>query len=239
MPSFDPIGYAVSEYYHKKINDPVTIHSDEFEPDLMYPAYLFRNFQEMPMLEQKALKKAYGKVLDVGACAGCHSVYLQEKGLQVTALEQSIQCCEILEARQIKSVVHDDFFHFNTEKFDTILLLMNGTGIAGTLSNFPRFLQHLKSLLAPKGQILIDSSDLIYLYLEEDGSAVVDINAQEYYGELRFQTEYKGIKSQVFPWLYLDPTTLEDELTKAGLKLQQLDRGEHYDYLATIKRVEE
>jgi hypothetical protein len=131
-------------------------------------------------------------------------------------------------------VINQDIFKYNSTKFDTILMLMNGTGIAGSLSGLEVLLHHLKTLLNPEGQILIDSSDLIYLFEQEDGSALIDISASKYYGELSFQTEYKNWISQPFPWLYVDLNNLENAIEKNGLKLKKIFKGQHYDYLAQI-----
>lgn len=235
MIDFDPIGEAVNNYYFNKDNEPIYIHSENFDTDQIEPKYFLRRYSEMPKLEQLALKKAKGETLDIGACAGCHSLYLQQKGINVTALERSKKCIEILKDRQIKNIISEDIFKFSGKQFDTILLLMNGTGIAGTIKNFGVFLSKLKSLLKPKGQIIIDSSDLIFLYENEDGSADINI-AGNYYGELMYQTEYKGRKGNPFPWLYLDSELLTHFIESEGLKIESINRGEHYDYLAVIKQ---
>ncbi|HET6557614.1 MAG TPA: methyltransferase domain-containing protein [Prolixibacteraceae bacterium] len=230
----DPMGRAVYDYHFNAVNQPIIVHSSDFDDDILDTGYLFRSYKEMPALEKKALSLCKGSVLDVGACAGAHSLFLQKKGFEVTALEVSSLCCEVLKARNIRQVVNQDIMQFNSQKFDTILLLMNGTGIAGTLAGLDILLHHLRSLLLPEGQILIDSSDLIYLYEQEDGSALIDINADNYYGELVFQTEYKGYISQPFPWLYVDINNLEGALEKNQLKLSNIYKGQHYDYLARI-----
>jgi len=230
----DPIGRAVYDFHFNSNNQPVVVHSDDFDDDTIDTEYLFRNYKKMPALEKKAMSLCKGKVLDVGACAGVHSVYLQEKGFEVTALETSALCCEVLKNRNIENVIQQDIFKFNNQKFDTILLLMNGTGIAGTLDGLDVLLHHLKSLLNPEGQILIDSSDLIYLFEQEDGSALIDISADKYYGELMFQTEYKNWISQPFPWLYVDQNNLENAIEKNQLTLNKVFKGQHFDYLAQI-----
>lgn len=230
----DPMGRAVYDYHFNSINQPIIVHSADFDDDTIDPKYLFRTYKEMPALEKKALNLCKGTVLDVGACAGSHSLYLQEKGFDVTALEISALCCEVLKSRNIHKVIQQDVFKFNDQKFDTILLLMNGTGIAGTLAGLDILFHQLRSLLNPSGQILIDSSDLIYLYEQEDGSAVIDLNADNYYGELMFQTEYNNFASQSFPWLYVDLNNLEHALEKNDLKLSNVYKGQHYDYLARI-----
>lgn len=234
-PQFDdPIGRAVYDFHFNSINQPIIVHSDDFDDDTIDTSYLFRSYKQMPALEKKAMNLCAGTILDVGACAGPHSVYLQQKGFEVTALETSALCCEVLKDRNITNIIQQDIFKFSNHTFDTILLLMNGTGIAGSLSGLEVLLHHLKTLLNPEGQILIDSSDLIYLFEEEDGSALIDISADKYYGELTFQTEYKDWISQPFPWLYADLNNLENAIEKNQLKLNKVFKGQHYDYLARI-----
>ncbi len=230
----DPIGQAVLDYHYHSINHPIVVHSDDFDDDTIDTDYLFRTYKQMPALEKKALSLCKGSILDVGACAGAHSVYLQDKGFEVTSLETSKLCCEVLKNRNLRNVIHQDIFKFDGHTFDTILLLMNGTGIAGSLSGLEVMLHHLKTLLNPEGQILIDSSDLIYLFEQEDGSALVDISGDTYYGQLTFQTEYKNWKSQPFPWLYVDLSNLEHAVENNQLKIKKVFKGLHYDYLAQI-----
>ena len=230
----DPMGRAVYNYHFNSVDLPIIVHSDDFDDDTIDTSYLFRTYRQMPALEKKAMSLCFGKILDVGAGAGSHSVYLQEKGFEVTSLETSSLCCEVLKNRDLQNVIQKDIFKFNSQTFDTIILLMNGTGIAGTLSGLDILLHHLKTLLNPGGQILIDSSDLIYLFEQEDGSTLIDISADKYYGEMSFQTEYLGWISQPFPWLYVDPDNLKSIAEKNLLKVDKIYKGAHYDYLARI-----
>jgi SAM-dependent methyltransferase len=230
----DPIGRAVSDYHFHSINLPIVVHSDDFDDDAIETSYLFRTYKQMPDIEKKAMKLCRGTILDVGACAGAHSVYLHKKGFDVTSLETSALCCEVLRDKKLSNVIQEDIFKFKDQKFDTILLLMNGTGIAGSLGGLEVLLHHLKTLLNPEGQILIDSSDLIYLFEQEDGSALIELSSDRYYGELSFQTEYKDWISHPFPWLYVDLNNLAYATEKNHLKLDKVFKGQHYDYLARI-----
>lgn len=235
VPQFDdPIGRAVYDYQFNSINHPIIVHAHDFDDDTIDTSYLFRTYRQMPALEKKALSLCRGNILDVGACAGAHSVFLQNKGFEVTSIETSAHCCEVLKARGVRNVVNQDIFKFKNQKFDTILLLMNGTGIAGTLDGLDILFHHLKTLLNPEGQILIDSSDLIYLFEEEDGTALMDISTDAYYGQLTFQTEYKNWISQHFHWLYTDQSSLENAVKKNQLKIRKIFNGQHFDYLAQI-----
>ncbi len=234
--NIDVFGKAISAYYHHKDETPILVHSPDFDDDEILVPYLFREFKNMPKLEQTALEKATGKVLDVGCGAGSHALYLQkERKLEVTAIDISEGALEICKLRGIKDVRNIDYFKLENERFDTILLLMNGTGIIGKLENLDRFFEHSRKLLSENGQILIDSSDLSYLFdPDEDGGIWIDPDAP-YYGELEFSISYKGETSQAFDWLYIDATTLETAAASNNFSFELLKRGEHYDYLAILK----
>jgi SAM-dependent methyltransferase len=187
----------------------------------------------MPELEKAAITFCRGKVLDVGAAAGCHALVLQEKGLEVTALEKSKLASDVMKQRGVKKVICTDVFHFFEKGFDTILLLMNGTGIGGTLEGLKKLLLHLKNLLNPNGKILIDSSDISYLFEEDDGSVWVDLTNEDYFGEMQYELKYKNESSR-FNWLFADFKTLTKICKENGLTCKKIMEGEHYEYLAQL-----
>ncbi len=229
----DIFGVAITDYFETGIPNSITVKSNEFDDDEIPIPYLFRTFTQMPKIEQKALDLSFGKILDVGCGAGSHSLYLQnEKKLTVTAIDTSAGAIKICQKRGITTTLNEDFYE-HKGSYDTILLLMNGSGIIGTLNNFTSFFNKLKSLLNPNGQILIDSSDLIYLFENENGEYWVDA-AQGYYGEMQYQLEYKNITSQKFDWLYLDYNTLQRAAIFNNFTCELIYEGEHYDYLAKL-----
>ena len=229
----DIFGLAISDYYHTKKKNSIKVLSNDFDDDEIPVPYLFRGYKEMPEIEQKALDLSRGKTLDVGCGAGSHSLYLQNtKKMDVTAIDTSAGAIEICKEQGIKNASAVNFYE-HSGSYDTILLLMNGSGIVGTLKNFNTFFTHLKSLLAPKGQVLIDSSDLIYLFENEDGEYWVDA-AQGYYGEMQYQLSYHNQTSEVFDWLYVDYNTLQRAAAVNGFACELIHTGEHYDYLAKL-----
>lgn len=230
----DPMGAAIRDYHLRGKAARLLVMSSMFDEDEMPVDHLFRTFDDMPHLEQKALNMAYGKVLDIGAGAGCHALALQERGMDVKAIDISPLSCEVMKERGIKDVECVNLFCKQLQgKYDTLLLLMNGTGIAGKLSQLPALLNRLKELLSEEGQILIDSSDLKYIYENEDGSMDIDLNAP-YYGEVDYQMQYRDIKGEPFDWLYTDPMLLASVSKQCGLQCQIMEQGEHYDYLAKL-----
>lgn len=229
----DLFGKAILDFQTNNAPSAIITETTISETDEMDVAYLFRSFNEMPKIEQKALEIARGKVLDVGCGAGSHSLYLQEKGLEVNGIDISPRAIKACKLRGIKNAKVQNVLDLENDKFDTILLLMNGTGIFGTLAETSKYLQKLKSLLSPNGQVLIDSSDIIYMFDEdEDGSKWIP--ADGYYGELIFTISYKNETEKPFPWLYLDYNTLQNAAFANGLQCELVEEGNHFDYLARL-----
>jgi SAM-dependent methyltransferase len=231
----DLFGKAILDYQTNNSSEDLVTETSISEADEMPVSYLFRTYNEMPKLEQKALQLAKGSVLDVGCGAGSHTLALQnERKLDVTAIDISENAVRACQLRGIENVKVANILDLDVKnKFDTILLLMNGTGIFGTLNETAKYLQKLKSLLKDEGQILIDSSDLIYMY-DQDEDGAYCIPADGYYGELTFTVQYKGETEDTFPWLYLDYNTLQNAAIANGLKCELLLEGKHFDYLAKL-----
>ena len=227
----DVFGKAILDYQQENYSEDIITATSISEDDILPLSYLFRKFNEMPKLEQKALQMAQGKILDVGCGAGSHSLYLQEKGFNIKSIDISRRAIEACKLRGLKNAHHMNVFD-ETETFDTVLLLMNGSGVFGTLGETPKNLNKLKSLLNDGGQILIDSSDIKYMYEDDDGGFWIDANS-DYYGELQYHVTYKG-ETESFTWMYLDFENLKTACMITGLNCELVLEGEHYDYLAKI-----
>ena len=230
----DLFGKAILDFQTNNSPEDLITETSITEADEMSVAYLFRSYDEMPKLEQKALQLAKGKILDVGCGAGSHSLGLQnDRNLDVTSIDISANAIQACRLRGLRKANVQDVMNLEKEKFDTILVLMNGTGIFGTLKETPNVLLKLKSLLNPNGQILIDSSDIIYMFDDdEDGGKWITGNG--YYGELTFTVSYKNETEDTFPWLYLDYNTLQNAAFANGLQCELIMEGDHYDYLAKL-----
>ena len=227
----DPIGKAILDYVKTNKPDDIIVSSEICEDDIIPIEVLFRTLDEMPELEVCAIKKATGKVLDVGAGAGVHALEMKKNGCDVLAIDISKGSVEYLKTKGL-NVQQIDFFDLKDQKFDTITMLMNGIGIAGSLSNLEKTLEHAKSLLNTGGKILCDSCDIRYLYEDEDGALWVNLNT-EYYGNFRFQMSYKKEKTDWFDWLYVDFDSLFNSAAKVGLKAVRVFEQDE-NYLAEI-----
>jgi len=229
----DPIGYAIYEFSKNNSEKNITVFSDLCDDDVIPVNYLFRDLNSMPELEKMALSLCKGKILDVGAGAGCHSNILQKKGFDVLAIDTSKGAVDYMLSNGIKAQ-KVSVLDLTNEKFDTILILMNGIGLAKTIDELESFLKQLKSLLNPGGKIYCDSSDVTYLYMDDDGSVLIDLNGK-YHGEMKFNMKYRNVESGWFPWLYIDFENLHDHALAVGLKCTLIQESENYCFLVCLE----
>lgn len=228
----DPLGEALMNYYLTGKEAVIHVHSEEVESYDIPVSLLFRDYQTMPLIEQQAIHVCRGRILDIGAGAGCHALYLQQQGADVEALDISPKACDVMKQMGVRTVHTEDIFGFNPEtRFETLLMLMNGIGLCGTLNNFRKLLKHFKKLLNTNGQIIFDTSDIIYLYEHEP----FNLNTGKYYGEITYQMVFEDVRSAWFEWLYIDAGTLQDLAGEEGYSCEILYEGEHYDYLVRLK----
>ena len=223
-------GKAIYDFHFTTIRKKLFVH-DEFGPKVQMPvSYYFRRLKQMPEIEQIAIEKCFGKVLDIGAAAGSHSLEIQKKGLEVSAIEISPKACEVMKSRGVNRVLCEDFFKFSGEKFDTLLLLMNGIGISATIEGFWKFLKKAENLLKEGGQIVFDSCDVHYMYEE------IEIPTSHYYGETKFSYEYDKQFTDWFEWLYIDQMTMQKIAEECGFRSEIIFEDDSSQYLAVLKK---
>ncbi|HET9502169.1 MAG TPA: class I SAM-dependent methyltransferase [Hymenobacter sp.] len=239
MPTSSPdlLGQALLDYQHGHHAAALTVQCSAADDEPLPAAYFFRTLLAMPELERQALDECRGRVLDLGAGAGCHALELQGRGFtDVLAIDQSAGAVQVMQARGVQQVaLRDVMAPRPTDElpYDTILMLMNGLGLAGTLEGLDKFLAHARTLLAPDGQILATSSDISYLYEDEEGALVLDLNGP-YYGEVEYTFQYKKQTGQPFPWLFIDAALLEDAARQAGYEVDFIDTDENGQYLVRL-----
>ncbi|MDQ0969330.1 SAM-dependent methyltransferase [Flavobacterium sp. W4I14] len=227
----DVFGKALTDIYRTGEADTLWLHNSYGESEEMPLEFFFRDDEDMPVLELQALHMCSGKVLDIGAGVGSHALLLQAFNIDVTAIDISEAAVNIMKARGVKKAFVQDVFTYQ-EKFDTIIMLMNGIGLTGTLPGFKDFLIKLKDLINPNGQVIFDSSDIAYLY--ED----MPKPQNQYYGEVAYQYEYKGEKGNWFNWIYIDEETIKRTAHETGWDAELIfDDGEdQYLVKLTLKQ---
>jgi SAM-dependent methyltransferase len=232
FPSWLPLGLGIKEYHESGERTTIKVFTVDGE-STPYPAELFfRTYDDFGIFDELACHHARGRVLDIGAGAGCIALFLQEIGFEVTALEIAQDAVDVMLDLGVEDARCGDFFELQSaERWDTLLLAMNGIGFVGNLKKLDLFLEQAKSHLAPGGQILFDSSDL----------ALSDLNGQDfrgeestYYGEVWYQLEFKGIRGAAYYWLYIDQKTMAAHAEAAGYVFELIEEAEEGYYLARL-----
>ena len=219
-------GKAILDYYKNQLKNDLLIDTSYGSQEIMPVEVFFRDEMDFTTLEHLALIECKGKVLDLGAGAGATALVLQSRGYQVTALENSPGCVQVMKKSGVKEVVETNFFK-HTGKYDTILLLMNGMGLAGKLNGVANLLEKCKTLLTPDGQLLVDSSDIQYLYEDK-------LPEDKYYGEVSYRYRYGKEIGHWFDWVYVDHHKLQDIAHSVGMSVEILFTDENDQYLACI-----
>lgn len=224
----DVFGEALKDQFTKPPAETLWVHNSYDEPEEMPVDVYFRGEDEMPELELKALELCKGKVLDVGAGVGSHALILQKRGLNVTGMDISAPAVTIMKQRGLKQAIEGNILTYKEDTYDTLLFMMNGIGLTGSIAGLKAFLKHVKSLINPGGQLVFDSSDLSYLYQE------IPFPLNGYYGEVSFRYEYKSIKGNWFKWVYVDQKTLKDIAQQSGWDAEIIFEDDHDQYLAQL-----
>lgn len=230
----DVLGAALQDYLQGEQGAVVTVHSDLTDPEELAAAQFFREFKAMPELEQEALNLCRGKVADLGAGAGSHALVLQQRNLAVTAYDISPGACQVMQSRGVGKVVQADINDLGSEQYDTILMLMNGIGLVGDLEGLAFFLQQIKKNLKPGGSIIADSSDISYMFYDEDGYLCLDLN-DKYHGVVEYEMAYKGQTGAPFNWLFIDFPLLEEYAGANGFECRFIQEDEHFHYLVELR----
>jgi SAM-dependent methyltransferase len=224
----DVFGKALSDFYTTGEADILVLHNSYGETEEMPVDLFFREEADMPFMELKAIELCKGKILDVGAGAGSHSLLLQDIGKDVTALDISEDAVSLMLKRGVENAITGDIFSMTFTGYDTLLFLMNGIGLTGTLPGLKQFLAGAHSLINEGGQILFDSSDISYLY---EG---IEQPAGKFFGEVSYCYEYQGTKGEWFNWVYLDQKTLKDIALQTGWQVEIIDEDDEDQYLAKL-----
>lgn len=226
----DILGSAIESYFLRKDDTPVRVFINKNEEPEMVPSIFFRPYKNMLKYEKIALKESQGKVLDLGCGAGCHALYLQGKGHDVTAVEISKKSVKVAQKRGVEKVINEDWRNLSLKNFDTVLVLMNGMGLAESPAELKIMFRKLKSFLSKSGSILIDSTDVTYA---KAGWPMLD---SEYFGKVQFELKYKG-KTQCFPWLFVDFETAVQTAKSVRLNVEVLERACNGHFLLRLSKM--
>ena len=205
---------------------------------IAYPPIYARQFfypDGLPELDRIAVERCAGRVLDIGAGAGSHSLAIQDRGLDVTSIDISAKAVTVMSERGCPDARVGDVFDSYSAPFDTILVILN-IGIVRNLDGLARFLKQLERLLTDDGQLVTDSIDPRNSEDESYRKYTQDKIAKGcYLGERTLRFEYKDQVSDWFEWMHIDPDTLGHYVDAAGYSMKHLG-SDGKRYLVSIAK---
>ncbi len=228
----DPYDLAITDYYYwQDTSAQLTVHVTGVVSYNIGIDMFFEQYDQLFPLNQKAIQLCKGRVLDIGAGVGRFALPLQERGLDVCAIDYSETAVKIMQEKGVQNaqcMTLEDILDNSLlpeERFDTVLLMMNGMGIVGSVTGLQNFLEQVKNILKPTGQIIADSTDVQVNKKPEYRDLSKTIPPEEkYFGEVEMSFEYKGNRSDSVPWVYLDEWTLKKNAEKTGWHFELMDR---------------
>ncbi len=265
--AWKPLGRALAAYLKGARGAQAIAHRSDGQSYAIPARLFFRSPRAFSPLEKLALSLVQGRVLDVGAGAGCHALALQRRGIAVCALDALPQAVRVMRQRGVRDPRQGDFFlpdaraasrlrrqrdgrpvqgrtqprgwRKGPERFDTLLMMMNGIAPAGTLAGLRRFLRRARRVLRPGGRVLLDSLDL---RLDEHFRWAVPlrphrrpVRGRRYFGEVLFRLEQGGRVGPPFRQLFVDPGTLRREAARCGWRCQVIYQEQQGRYLARLE----
>lgn len=231
-----PYAEALSDHHAGAEDVRLRLWSSLGEDDEIPASVFFRSSDDLFPFEVHALELCHGSVLDLGAGTGVHSLELQRRGFDVTTVELVPELVEIQRARGVRRAIQGDLATWAGERFDTVLLLMNGIGPTRTLRGLERFLVHARALAAPGGQILFDSGEAqVEGPVDPADAARWPPTDDGYAGEAWIELGYGGRRGPPFRELYADAEAAAERASRTGWSFSVAFEGEG-SYLARLAR---
>lgn len=233
--SMEPYGLALKDFYDGNKNVKIVFHRDDGLKEEAPLSFYFRSENNFTLIGKQADKLCQGRVLDIGAGVGPHSLTLQKYGFDVLAIDISPHACEIMKKRGVLNVMCSTVYDLKDVTSDTILLMGRSIGFVEDLRGLKKFLNYCRDLLNSGGIILLDSIDVqqttnqIHLAYQKE-----NLKLGCYIGEIRLQIEYKGQLGEKFQILHVDPLTLTNSANEMGWSCDILLREKNGGYLAKI-----
>jgi SAM-dependent methyltransferase len=200
----------------------------------------FFEYEQWSPVEQKAIKQVKGRVLDIGCGAGRHSLYLQRKGFEVSAIDNSPGAIEVCKLRgvknaMVKSIVEIDDFEPNS--FDTILMMGNNFGLFGDAENAESLLKELYRITSSDAQIIAGTRNP-YKTNSPEHLEYHELNRQRgrMPGQIRMRVRYGKTVGEWFDYLFVSPEEMKEMVADANWQLKELMESESANYFAVISK---
>ncbi len=235
----DAIGHGMLEYYSTgKAMEIIERDDGHFNVSEGFAAY-FSEPDLWPDRYKEALKHVHGRVLDIGCGAGMHTLYLQEQGVSVTAVDNSPKAIEVCRLRGVKDarILPITKISRHIEPFDSIIMLGNNFGLFANPQRAKRLLQRFNNLTFPGGTLIAESYDP-YQTEDPDHLAYHKLNIQRgrMAGQVRLRVRFRKHKTDWFDYLFVSQDEMLQILEGTGWQLNRFIESTTPAYIAILDK---
>ncbi len=237
----DAYGRQLLEQYNNQTATAEIIERDDDYIDTGSDAGLyFSEYRQWSPLERRAIKRARGKILDIGCGAGRHSLHLQKKGFDVTAIDNSpgaIKVCKLRGLKQAFVRPIADIDKFKSNSFDTILMFGNNFGLFGDAENARLLLEKMNRITAPDAQIIAGTRNP-YQTDNAEHLQYHKLNRRRgrMGGQIRMRVRFGKIVGEWFDYLFVSPEEMEKIIAASDWEIKELIESEQAQYFAIINK---
>ncbi|MGH3018161.1 MAG: class I SAM-dependent methyltransferase [Gaiellaceae bacterium] len=201
--------------------------------------WFFAEYPAWPEAERQVFDAVSGRVLDLGAGAGRHSLQAQAQGLDVVAIDISpgaVEVCRrrgVSDARLLSVAAVDD----ELGGFDSVLMMCGNFGLVGSADQARATLLHLRAMTASTGRIVFDSVDP---YVDVSDAEIAYQERNRTRGRLPGQVTIRiRYGERVTPWydlLNLSVDELEQLIHGTGWRLTQVVDGAPSEFYGVMEK---
>jgi SAM-dependent methyltransferase len=238
-PEDDALGRLMLDHLDGDAAQPLLERDDGDVGPALGPEWLFAERSQWPEAEQMAFEFVRGRVLDIGAGAGRHSLEAQRGGLDVVAIDISPGSVEVCRRRGVRDarLLPLEAIDAGLGMFDTALLLCGNFGLAGDPEGTKTLLRTLHEITSADGRIVLDTVDP---YLENDDAdlAYLERNraAGRMPGQVRIRIRYREQATPWFDLLLVSQAELEELVAETGWRIAWAANGEPPDYYVVLEK---
>ena len=240
-PNKDAYGQEIWAYYLGKPSFEIVERDDEYIDLSPGGKLYFAEYNDWPEFEKTAMKYVKGRVLDIGCGAGRHSLYLQEKGLDVLGLDNSplaVKVCKERGLKNVKIMSIDEISQLKPNLFNTIIMMGNNFGLLGDFNKAKILLKKFHEITSSQAIIIASSNDPYKtdnpFHLEYQ-----ELNRKKgrMSGQIRIRLRFLKFIGDWFDYLLVSKKVMKEILNGTGWEVKEFIDSENSFYIGIIEKI--
>lgn len=230
----------LAQYYSREATAEIIERDDLYIDTGSDAGTYFSEYRQWSPLEKRAVKLAKGRVLDVGCGAGRHALYLQEKGSDVTGIDNSPGAIKVCKLRGLKKAMVrpiDEIDKFKVNSFDTIQMFGNNFGLFGNRKNARKILKKMARITSPEARIIAET---LNPYKTDNSFHLPYLRANRRRGrmggQIKMRVRFGKTIGEWFDYLFVSPVEMQEIIGDSDWQIEEFLDAQEANYIAVIKK---